>query len=582
MIANNSDIASSVALRDLAERVWAFRCYEEPLVSIQAGEETVDAVLFREGPQDFERRFAAAGKFLSQLKAIPENNLAVQDWATHHLLRRDLEDIQAFHQLRVHQRPTLFPLGPESVTVDFANAAALTSIEAAELYVNRIKTIPDYLTDVTANLSSGYASGFRYPMQVIAGAAVAARSYVQGVVEDLAWFGPFRRASLRGAEMQFLVRDARQIIGSKIVPALLAYAEFLEGRLAIGARKSVSCTDAPQGNELYRTLVRHFTTVDLTPFELHALGKGEVSWLTSEMQTVATEAGFAGDLSAYRAFLTTDQQFVAPSKEALREQFEIISKRIDLKIPAFFGKIPRVTYGVQSIPEATAAILPPAYAQANPADCSAPGLHWVTSLPAKAPSFTHIPLALHEGWPGHLMHMALIQEMSGLPSFRRFGAAFGGSWRYSACLEGWALYCEGLGVEMGLYHTPHQHYGRLDMEMWRALRLVVDTGLHTQNWTRKQAIEYMVAHQALPRGTIEAEVDRYIGMPAQALSYQVGNLKFRELRQRVEQRLGCRFDVRAYHDQLMAAGPVTLPVLDRLVDDYLERSARATEAGAMS
>ena len=172
----------------------------------------------------------------------------------------------------------------------------------------------------------------------------------------------------------------------------------------------------------------------------------------------------------------------------------------------------------------------------------------------------HVPLALHEAWPGHLMHLALIQEMDHLPAFRRFGAL-----RYSACLEGWALYCEGLGVEMGLYQTPHQTYGRLDMEMWRACRLVVDTGLHTRRWTRDESIAYMRAHMALPLPTIESEVDRYVGMPAQALAYQIGMLKIRDLRAQAQARLGERFDIRAFHDQLLSAGPVTLPVLERLL-----------------
>jgi uncharacterized protein (DUF885 family) len=293
------------------------------------------------------------------------------------------------------------------------------------------------------------------------------------------------------------------------------------------------------------------------------------------MQRVAVDVGFGNDLAAYRAFLALDPQFRAPSKEVLRERFEILSKRIDLKIPEFFGRLPRITYGICSIPECAASSMPPAYAQFNPADCSRAGIHWVTSLPAKAPTYMHIPLALHEAWPGHLMHMALIQEMDHLPEFRRYGLAFGGSWRYSACLEGWALYCEGLGVDMGLYESPHQHYGRLDMEMWRAVRLVVDTGLHVRGWTRVRGIEYMATHSALPRDVIESEIDRYIGMPAQALAYQVGNLGFRELRERAESHLGRRFDLRGYHDTLMAAGAVTLPVLKQLVDEYLSRSDSA-------
>ncbi len=393
------------------------------------------------------------------------------------------------------------------------------------------------------------------------------RAALAGEADSLAWFSPFRRTALKGAKIDQLAVRARLVMGAELVPAMTAYAEYLEGPLANDARESVGCTDSPDGEELYRVLMRHFTTTDLPADQVHELGRREVARLEAEMQAAACEAGFKGNLASYRHYLNTDPQFIAPSKEALLEQIEVLSKRIDLKIPAFFGRIPRITYGVQQMSEAASALLFPAYAQPSPADCSAPGVHWITGLPAKLPSFTHVPIALHEAWPGHLMHLGLIQEMADLPDFRRFGAL-----GYSACLEGWALYCEGLGIEMGLYRTPHQTYGRLDMEMWRACRLVVDTGLHTRGWTRTEAIDYMAANMALPLPTIESEVDRYTGMPAQALAYQIGVLKFRELRARAQQRLGERFDVRAFHDQLLAAGPVTLPVLERLTDDYLSRS----------
>jgi uncharacterized protein (DUF885 family) len=208
--------------------------------------------------------------------------------------------------------------------------------------------------------------------------------------------------------------------------------------------------------------------------------------------------------------------------------------------------------------------VPGAYAQPNPADRSAPGIIWVSGIPAKCPSYLHVPLALHEGWPGHLMHIALMQEADSLPSFRRHGAI-----KYTAYVEGWALYCESLGVEMGLYETTHQHYGRVEMEQWRAVRLVVDTGIHWYGWSRETAIAYMAARLTLSRESIEGEVDRYAAMPAQALAYQIGNLKMRELRQHAQQTLGPRFKHRRFHEAVMCAGAVTLPVLEELIEDWL-------------
>jgi uncharacterized protein (DUF885 family) len=560
---SHSQEAASMALAGLAKRFWEFQCYEWPLIAIQAGEATSDAVLFREAPCDVERRFGIAGKFLDELHAIPDDELLVQDLATHQLLREQLDEILLFYEVKLHQRPSLYPFGPEFATTYFASAVTIVNLASAELYLERLKTIAIYLRDIRENLSLGYEAGFRYPRQVLASAAESIGASIQSDVEYSSWFSPFRRCIVSSENLEDVEHSAREIISETIIPELQGYAAFLTGPMADGARASVSCMDDFKGEDLYSALIRHFTTTNLTPDELHDIGTAEVQRLVQDMELFAGRAGFSGRLPAYRSYLATDPQFTANSKESLREQMEVIAKRIDLKIPAFFGRTPRVTYGIQSISERASLTLPAAYAQPNPADCSGPGVLWITGLPEKAPSFMHLPLCLHEGWPGHLMHIALIQERKDLPAFRRFGAL-----RYSVCLEGWALHCEGLGVEMGLYETPHQHYGRLEMEMWRALRLVVDTGLHAKRWSRSKAIEYMAAHLAFSRATIESEVDRYIGYPAQALAYHIGLLKFREVRRRAEKRVGSRFDIRGFHDQIMAVGPVSLPVLERLSESW--------------
>jgi uncharacterized protein (DUF885 family) len=296
-----------------------------------------------------------------------------------------------------------------------------------------------------------------------------------------------------------------------------------------------------------------------------------VARLEREIESVARDAGYGGNVPGYRAFLASDAQFVAPSRDALRESIEALCKRVDRRIPEFFGLIPRITYGVQSIPDAVSARMPPAYAQPSPADGSAAGIFWISGLPSKAPSYLHPALVVHEAWPGHLMHLALLNEQSELPAFRRYGAV-----KYTACVEGWALYCEVLGVELGVYTTPHEHYGRLEMQMWRAVRLVVDTGMHWHGWSREQAVAYMAERLSLSRETIEGEVDRYAALPAQALGYQIGGLKFGELRQRAEAQLGARFKHRDFHAAVMSAGAVTLPVLDDLVSDWLQRQQTPT------
>ncbi len=558
----------SAPLADLAARFWRFQCHETPLDAILAGEATPDATVFREGPADYERRYAAAGDLLAELNGIGLPDLAPQDQATHRLLRYELETTRSLFEVSAHRRPSLFPSGPALMAAHFANTASVDDAESAERYVDRLATLPAFLRDSQANLRAGHADGTRYPRLVLDSAIGCTRGTTAGPVESSPWYGPFVRAAGAGKDpVRRAGARAEALIRDELVPALEGFAAFLEGPLADGARGTVTCTDAPQGRELYRVLVRHFTTTELDPGEIHELGLNEVARLATDIETVAADAGYPGQAEAYRRFLGTGE-FFAPSAEALRERIEILSKRIDRRIPAFFGRIPRVTYGVESMPEALAARMPPAYAQPGPADGSGAGIHWVTSLPARFPSYLWLPVALHEAWPGHLMHVALMQEAEGLPAFRRHGAV-----RYGACLEGWALYCEGLGVEMGLYQTPHQLYGRLEGEIWRAVRLVVDTGIHWHRWDRARAVEYMSRHVAMPLPTIEGEVDRYICWPGQALVYQIGNLRFRELRRRAEQRLGDRFRHRAFHDVLMAAAGVTLPVLADLVEDWLDREA---------
>lgn len=557
-------------LHQLAERFWQFQRHEFPLTALMAGQPNDDPTMFREAPADFDRRARAAVEMLGELDGIAIAGLSLRDRITHRLLERELGDLRDAHATLSHFKPWLLPIGPEFNTIYFANMSHVGDEASAARYADRLATLPAYFADVQACMKAGLEHGVRTPKAVLGPALDNLRSAAGGAADATPWVGPFKRSPAAAQPgVQRHAERARQTVEQRIVPALRALADFIESEMLPPARDTIACTDDPQGHEFYGFWVQHFTTTAAsTPEAIHSLGLNEVARLATEITAVAAQAGYAGNVTGYRRFLTHDPQFFALSAEALRERVQIVSKTIDGKLPSFFGRLPRITYGVQSIPAAASERMPPAYAQPNPADGSGAGIYWISSLPEKAPSYLHVPLALHEGWPGHLMHIALMQEMTELPAFRRANFT-----KYSAFLEGWALYCETLGIDMGLYETPHQHYGRLDMEMWRACRLVVDTGIHIKGWSRAQAIDYMLAHLSLSRVTIEGEVDRYIAMPAQALGYQIGNLKFRELRARAEQRLGGRFDIRAYHDQLMATGPVTLPVLEEVVDDWLTRQA---------
>jgi uncharacterized protein (DUF885 family) len=559
-------MTAKAKLTDLCDRFWAFERFEFPIKAIGAGFDTEDDVLAREAPADYERRAVFARAMLAEAGAVPLEALGAQDRASLELLRRELAGLVRTVEVSAHLRPSIYPLGPEFMIVYFTNTVGLQTVEDARRYLARLATVPQVLDGVREGMEAGLAMGIRYPALVVERAVDQVRGLISTPVTESAFYGPFLRGGRRSDA--FLAEAARgeAMVRDVVYPAYAAYADFIQERLGSVARETLSCTESPDGEAFYRSQVETFATVDPDPDEIHDTGLSEVARITGEMNQVAAQAGFENDLAGFRRRLQTDNSQFAESAEALREQIEILSKRIDAKIPQFFGRTPRTTYGVQSIPEAIAEKMPPAYAQPNPADNSSSGVHWITSIPGKCPRYMHLPLALHEAWPGHLMHLALMQEMEDLPAFRRHGAM-----SYSACLEGWALYSERLGEDMGFYDTPEKVYGRLEMEMWRAVRLVLDTGLHWKNWSRERAIEFFKANMAMPDTTLEAEVDRYIAMPGQALGYQLGNMKFREIRERAEATLGDRFRIRDFHDALMAAGPVTLPVLDDLMTDWIER-----------
>lgn len=559
-----TSLTPAEALADLAARYWAFECEEFPFAAIQAGVATGATEVFRDSAADHARRNAAAAAFHAELEAISIAGLPPQQRATHRLLEQELQNLRAEYAVSASLRPWLLPVGPDFNTIFFANSTVLGTLDAAALYVERLGSFPKFLGDVENNLRAGYAKGIRYPRAVLQAAAANTRGMAGQKPADSGWYGPFKRATLQGDTFDNLAKQALNIIDSGIIPAMRAFADLIDGPLMKGARANLSCIDAPDGRTYYDWSVRRFTTTAMAPEEIHNLGLTEVARLEIEIAALAASDGFAGDVPGYRKRIADDRSFIPESHDALRRSLESLCKRVDKRIPHFFKRIPRSTYGVEIAPAAVSAALPPAYAQPAPADNSGPGLLWANGILEKCPSYLYPALVVHEAWPGHLMHLAMLQELDHLPAFRRYGAV-----KYTAYIEGWALYCERLGVELGVYEQPYEHYGRLEMEMWRACRLVVDTGIHLYNWSREQAIAYMRERLALDDATIAGEVDRYAALPGQALAYQIGNIRIRELRAKAEAALGERFDLRDFHDAVLTAGAVPLDVLDMLVGDWL-------------
>jgi uncharacterized protein (DUF885 family) len=550
----------------LVSDFWEFHLQENPTAALELDQPRPCRVLFRDSMADHARRDRQAGVFLARLSQLPTQELPGQELISLQLLERQLRDLREHFAFESHLRPILFPTGPDARIAFALGKMTLATPAEAEDYLARIESIPSFFEACRERLWAGVAAGYRLPGVLLSRICGAAESYVSAPAQRSVWLRPMTTALDRDTPaFKRIGADLEAVIEAKVRPAYQRWVEDLRSRYARHCREGIAISDEPAGADYYEFLVRSQTTTALEPGQIHAIGRAETARIRSEMERVANQAGFEGDLRGYRAALGSDPKFIARSGEELRERMEILAKRIERRIPEFFGRLPRMTYGVESIPEALAAQLPPAYAQPNPSNGRASGVFWVTSVPRACPSYMHVPFAMHEGWPGHLMHFALIQEMRSLPDFRRHSTG-----DYSAFVEGWALYCERLGHEFGLLNEPAAHYGRLEMEIWRAVRLVVDTGIHAMGWGREQAIAYMTEHLTLPAATIAAEVDRYIGWPGQALAYKVGEIKVRELRERAADSLGARFDLRAFHDRLLDCGLVTLDLLDQHIQSWID------------
>jgi uncharacterized protein (DUF885 family) len=332
------------------------------------------------------------------------------------------------------------------------------------------------------------------------------------------------------------------------------------------ARGSIAASALPHGREFYRHRVRQFTTLDLTPEQVHEVGQSEVARIRKEMDEAIRSVKFSGNFAEFVDYLRSDPRFYVDSPEQLLKEVALTLKKMDGQLPKLFKTLPRTPYGIREIPAYIAPSTTTAYYQPPPGDATLGGFYYVNTFNLKSrPLYEIEALSLHEAVPGHHLQIARQQELEDLPNFQRFAG-------FTAFVEGWGLYAERLGLETGFYRDPYSNFGRLSYEMWRACRLVVDTGMHYLGWTREQAIEFMAANTALTKLNIVNEVDRYIAWPGQALAYKTGELKFRELRRKAEERLGDRFDIREFHDVVLGSGAVPLTVLERIVDEYLDRA----------
>lgn len=425
-------------------------------------------------------------------------------------------------------------------------------------YLSWLADIPRYFAQQTDNMAAGLARGFTPPAVIMPGRDKAVETIATATdPTKVIYYQPFSKlpATMPAAAQEELRAAARKVIAEQVIPAHRTLLAFLRTRYFPGLTKVLGAENYPDGQAYYRSRIRVFTTLDMAPDEIHRLGLSEVAGIRAEMEKVKADAGFRGDLPAFLAFLRSDPQFYPTSGEQLLKEAAWAAKRFDGMAPKWFGRLPRGRFAIEPVP----ADIAPFYTAGR----GGPGVYLVNTynLPSR-PLFQLPALTLHESAPGHSWQMSLAAENTDLKPFRRnsYISAFG---------EGWALYCERLGDDMGFYRTPYERFGMLSYQMWRAARLVVDTGIHSKGWTREQARQFLHDNTALSDHEIMTEVDRYIGWPGQALSYYLGEMAIQRARTKAEAALGPKFDIRHFHDTVLSLGSVPLPVLEARIDRFI-------------
>ncbi len=438
-----------------------------------------------------------------------------------------------------------------------APRGGFTSVGQYEHYIGRMRDIPRYFAEHTANSRAGLARGFSVPRVTLEGRDVSIASYVVDDPEQSPFWAPFADMprSIPADEQQRLRKAGRAAIAQQVTPAYAKWLTFFREEYLPNTRTSLGASEFPEGAAYYAQQIRQYTTLDLTAEQIHEIGLAEVARITAEMEKVKAEAGFAGTLAEFVSFLRTDPQFVARSGDELMGVSAYVAKRVDGKLADYFGFLPRHRYTIRPVDPAIA----PFYT-AGRGGLDACQMN-TYDLPSR-PLYNIPALTLHECAPGHSFQAAVALEQEEAPRFRRrtYFSGFG---------EGWGLYVEYLGEEMGIYRTPYEKFGRLSYEMWRAARLVIDTGIHHYGWGRERAVDYLAGHTALSEREVGTEIDRYISWPGQALAYKLGEMTMRRVRAKAEAELGPRFDIRKFHDVVLSLGSVPLPALEARIDAFI-------------
>lgn len=511
----------------------------------------------------------------ARLERIPPGELSAEDQLNRELFRRQTQASLDEYQYGSRYTPLSQRSGLTSLH-RLADVIVFRTPRDYEQWLARMDRIDQYVDQNIALMREGMRRGLMPPQVIVQ--RVPPQLDKQIVAEPTAspFYEVFRKMpdSIPAGVREQLQAAARRTITSKIVPSYQRLQQFVGQEYQPQCRTTVGLWDTPNGSQRYAELARFYTTTELTPDEIHEIGLQEVARIRGEMLQVITQTGFKGSFDEFLTYLRTDPKFRYTDPQQLLTAYEAMAKRVDPLLPQYFGKLPRMPYGVRPIAAQVAPDTTTAYYQGPAMDGRRAGYYYVNLYkPEERPKYEIPVLTIHEAVPGHHLQISLAQELGQLPKFRR-------DFEATAFVEGWALYSESLGEEMGFYDDPYDKFGQLTYEMWRAVRLVVDTGLHHRKWSRQQAIDYFKANAAKTELDIVNEIDRYIGNPGQALAYKIGELRIKQLRGEATRQLGDRFDLRAFHDVVLGSGAIPLDVLSANVQRWIGQTQAAATGAA--
>ncbi|GAA3553285.1 DUF885 domain-containing protein [Snuella lapsa] len=518
--------------------------------------------------KDFYKAEATFAKSkLDELSKIDNKELSETEQISMRLLAFVLQDKIDFYTFENYLNPILSDAGFHSNLTYMVRP--LTNYLQVKNYLNKLKAIPSFVDQHFENLREGLKKGMSQPRVIFKGYESTYNTHIVANYEDSFYYSPFKALpnDLSQTQKDSVLAVAKDVIEKVVTTQFKRIKTFFETEYLPKTRTSLGVSEAPNGNAFYQNRINYYTTsTEYTAEDIHQIGLKEVARIKAEMEKIIKALHFKGSFSDFFQFLRTDAQFYAKTPNALLMSARDIAKRADAQLPRFFKTLPRKPYGVAPVPDAIAPKYTSGRYVGTSKNSTDPGYYWVNTYDLPSRTLYTLPaLTVHEAVPGHHLQMSLNNELGdSIPGFRRhlYLSAYG---------EGWGLYSEFLADEMGLYTTPYEKFGQLTYEMWRACRLVVDTGIHAKGWTRQQVVDYMASNTALSLHEINTETDRYISWPGQALSYKIGELKIRELRKKAENVLGAKFNIRDFHEVILGQGTVTLSILEKRVNNYIEK-----------